>query len=77
MLDLVYDSVINARDKYIEDTAEKTSGRRTWNFMKAGAYEYTADDVVTHYAQNYNQKTANLDAVLETWYTLPTAGGNE
>ena len=73
MLNLIYDSVTNARDKAIEDAAEKTSEDRYHGAMKNHGFTWGASDVVSWYEGVKSSKQTKVDNVLSTWYTLPTS----
>ena len=72
MLDIIYDGVINGRDKTIEDAIG--GGNRWHQMMKdGGKFLYTSANVVTNYETNVKSKQTTLDGILEKWYALPTA----
>ena len=75
MLDLIYDHLTNARDKGIEDAAERRSGERYHGKMKDNEFLWGSADVVSWFESNRATKQGRVDDVLEKWYQLP--GGPE
>ena len=69
MLDLIYDSVINGRDKTLEDYA--VSDDRLNVIMKKGFCEVPSSTLVTKYEASVSSKQRKLDSIIRTWYTLP------
>ena len=75
MLDLIYDHLTNARDKGIEDAAERKSGERYHGKLKDNEFVWGSADVVSWFESNRATKQGRIDDVLEKWYQLP--GGPE
>ena len=77
MLDLIYDSVVNGRDKSIEDLmrGDNTCKGLQWhNFMKKeGRLDHDASYIASEYKSARDTKQAYLDSILNTWYGLPTS----
>ena len=77
MLDLIYNSVVNGRDKSIEDLmrGDATCKGLQWhNFMKKeGKLDHTSAYIASDYKSARDTKQAYLDSILETWYNLPTS----
>ena len=73
MLNLIYESVTNARDKAIEDAAEKTSEDRYHGAMKNHGFTWGSSDVSSWYEGVKSSKQSKVDTVLATWYQLPTS----
>ena len=71
MLDLIYENVVNARDKTIEDTAEGKSAERFNKMMMDDAYTRGRDYIEGEYEGIIGTKNSRLDELLEQWYTLP------
>lgn len=77
MLNLIYDHMINARDKGIEDAAERTSGERYHGKMKDNQFVWGSADVVSWFESNRATKQGRIDEVLNKWYELPGGVNNE
>ena len=73
MLDLIYSSVITGRDKAFEDVAEGTNGKSSSSLLKGSQYTGGSDYIVERYQTLLSEKQGRLDAILKTWYQLPTA----
>ena len=73
MLNLIYANITNARDKAIEDAAEKTSSDRYHGAMKDHGFTWGSSDVVSWYEGVKSSKQSKVDTVISTWYTLPTS----
>ena len=73
MLDIIYASVITARDKALEDTAEQTSGKSSGSWMKSQGYTGTSAFIAEKYLSELSGKQTKLDKILEKWYALPTS----
>ena len=77
MLDLIYASVVNGRDKAIEDLMRldpECKGMQWHNYMKKdGRLDHDSSYIATDYAAARDAKQAFLDSILETWYGLPKA----
>ena len=76
MLDLIYDSVINARDKALDDAVDCIPGGRELRFhsmMKDGKYKRGSDYIVTDYASTVQSKQSIVNDILDKWMALPTA----
>ena len=69
MLDIIYDSVVNGRDKMIEDCIG--GNNRFFVIMRSGECKVTASDLVSEYKSVIEAKQDALDGIIETWYTLP------
>ena len=80
MLDLIYENVVNGRDKSIEDIMQTDSTCKPlrWHVlvMANNSFTHGSDDLSSQYESAIEAKQAYLDEKLETWYTLPTASGN-
>ena len=77
MLDLIYDSVITARDKALDDAIDCLDGGREVRFhqrLKGGddAFKNDASFIAQDYASIIGTKRNLLDQVLTKWRNLPT-----
>lgn len=78
MLDLIYDSLANSRDKAIEDASMRKSGARFHGVMKDNGFIWGSADIVSWYESNRADKQAKIEELLNIWYDLPTnAAANE
>ena len=76
MFDLIYDSVVNGRDKAIEDIMRSDAEcmQYQWHvIMRNGKLVKKSGDVVSLYGEAKAAKQAYLDSKLEIWYDLPKA----
>lgn len=73
MLEIIYGSVVNGRDKAIEDAAEGTGANRLHAKMKDNRFTANSTYIAAQYANMLAAKQNNVDSVLNTWYTLPKA----
>ncbi|MBR4770309.1 MAG: hypothetical protein IK090_05205 [Clostridia bacterium] len=75
MLDIIYDSVINGRDKSIEDLMRKGNGTSSYRWhvliMEGNEFSHDSSFLASKYAAAVSAKQAYLDECLATWYTLP------
>ena len=69
MLTLIYNSVINGRDKMIEDCVG--TNNRFIIIMRSGDCEVTSSDLASQYEACITAKQTALDGIIRTWYTLP------
>ena len=69
MLDIIYDSVINGRDKMLEDCIGTND--RFHVIMKNGRCEVTSSTLAEKYQSAVQTKQSKLDTIINTWYTLP------
>ena len=69
MLTLIYNSVINGRDKMIEDCVG--GNNRFIIIMRNGGCEVTSSDLSSQYQACVTAKQSTLDDIIRTWYTLP------
>ena len=76
MLNLIYSRMINARDKGIEDAAERTSGERYHGVMKDNGFTWGSSDIVSWFESVKKSKQDKIDEVLNQWYTLPGGTGS-
>jgi len=75
MLDIIYASVINARDKAVEDTVG--TDQRWHVIMKdGGSYKSTSATLASAYEGAKTAKQNALDTILTTWYGLPTVASD-
>ena len=77
MLDLIYDSVITARDKALDDAIDCLEGGREVRFhqkLKGGdaPFENDASFIASEYTKIISTKSSLLGQVLTTWRNLPT-----
>ena len=79
LLDLIYDSVITARDKALDDAVDCNGGRayRFHDMMKNGGYERDSSYVVSEYTSCIDSKQTIVDEILDIWYKLPTYAPEE
>ena len=75
MLDIIYDHVINGRDKSIEDLMRKGNGTSSYRWhvliMQNNQFTHDSSFLASQYAAAVSAKQAYLDECLATWYTLP------
>ena len=75
MFDIIYNRIVDGRDKSIEDMMRKGSGTSNyrWHVLLMQGNEYTHDSsfLASQYAAAISAKQAYLDDRLAVWYTLP------
>ena len=69
MLNIIYNSVVNGRDKMIEDCIG--GNNRFAIIMRSGNCEVTSGDLASRYQAVVTSKQTALDGIIRTWYTLP------
>ena len=80
MLSIIYDRVVNGRDKSIEDImrkGNKTTSDNRWHvlIMEGNEFSHDSSFLASKYAAAVSAKQAYLDECLTTWYTLPKVEG--
>ncbi|MBP5610155.1 MAG: hypothetical protein J6X72_02295 [Clostridia bacterium] len=77
MLDMIYDSVINGRDKAIEDLMRDVDKNSQWHvIMRNGGLTPSSADLASNYATMRSAKQTYLDEKMAIWYTLPKVEDN-
>ena len=74
MLDLIYDNIRYDRDKTIDDLVcmgEDNRGDRWHSLLKDDEFCGGSTYISQQYKSLLSKKQQRLDAILETWYTLP------
>ena len=72
MFDLIYNSVINGRDKAIEDLMRDVDKNSQWHvIMRNGGLTPNSSDLASNYATMKSAKQSYLDDKMAIWYTLP------
>ena len=71
MLNLIYERVVNARDKAIEDAALGSSGFRFHGKLKDWKFVEGADRIEEEYKSQIDSKRTAVEEVIAEWYQLP------